>query len=374
MKFIVSSTTLEKHLALLSGVVPSNPQLPILENFLFEIKGGKLIVTAADMSITMTTQLEIETTDEGSLAVPARQLLDTLKSLPEQPLSITIDAENYSLEITSYNGHYKLAGEGAEDFPRRPEPDGDVKVKMSSEVLSEAIANTLFAVSNDELRPSMTGMYSKLDANGITFVATDGNRLVKYFRSDVSSEEASSLIIPKKALSLLKVSLPTDNTDILAQFSGRQAFFTYNNTELSCRLIDENFPDYENAIPTDNPNILEIGRNDLMSTLKRLSIYANKTTNQIRLKLSGSQLQVFAEDLDFSNEANETLTCSYEGEEMEIGFNVKFLIEMLSNLSSKEINFAFSTPSRAGVIKPAEKADEEEILMLIMPVMLSSYA
>lgn len=374
MKFIVSSATLEKRLSVLSGVIASNPVLPIQENFLFELKDGKLTALASDSHISMTTEVEVESTEEGSLAVPARQFLDTIKSLPEQPLTIIIDEENRSLEITSFNGRYKLSGEPAEEFPKAPQPDGDTKVNMPSEVLAEAIANTLFAISNDELRPSMTGLYWKLDKNLTTFVATDGNRLVKYQRDDISADITNSMIIPKKALSLLKASLPGDSSEIQAQVSDSHAFFSYENTSLACRLIDEAFPDYENAIPTENPNVLEIDRSHFMNSLKRLSIYTNKATNQIRMKLTPSNLTIYAEDLDFSNEAHETLTCNYEGDEMEIGFNVKFLIEMIGNLSAKEMKFSMSDPNRAGIITPTEQADEEEILMLIMPVMLSTYA
>ncbi len=370
MKFIISSTTLEKHLSVLSGVIATNPHIPILENFLFDIKGGVLTVKASDMQITMTTHLEIDASEEGSLAVPARQLLDTLKSLPDQPLSIKVDVEEQMIEITSHNGRYKLAGEPALDFPRAPEPDGDTMINMAAEILSEGIATTLFAVGNDDLRPAMMGMYTKIDNSGITFVSTEGNRLVKYQRNEVSAEQEQSLIIPRKALTLLKSSLPNDG-EIQAQFNDKQAFFTYGDTRLSCRLIDEAYPDYEKAIPLDNDKILEIGRNELLSSLKRLAIYVNRSVLQVRFSLRANQLKITAEDRDFSNEAHETLPCLFENEDMDVAFNVKLLIELLSNLNAKDLRFAFSHPSRAVIVTPTEKAEQEDVLMLIMPLQLN---
>ncbi|NJL15407.1 MAG: DNA polymerase III subunit beta [Microscillaceae bacterium] len=374
MKFIVSSVLLEKRLSVLSGVIPSNPVLPILDHFHFEIKGGKMIIRAFDMQISMTTELSVESADEGRLCVPARQFLDTIKSLPEQPITILMDEEKMSLEIISYNGRYKLTGEDATDFPAAPQPDGLSKVTMPADQLTEAIASTLFAVGSDELRPAMTGLFWELGKNTAEYVATDGNRLVKYRRTDVQSETAEPVIIPRKALTLLKASLPGDNRELVMQRSEGQVFFDYDNIRLSCRLIDERFPDYQNAIPTDNANILEVERTELLNSLKRLAIYTSRTTSQIRLKLSPDRFQIFAEDIDFSNEAHETLAAQYEGEELEIGFNVKFLIEMLNNLNSKEVRFSFSTPNRAGILTPIEQSENEEILMLIMPVMLSTYA
>lgn len=374
MKFVVNSSVLQKHLSILSGVIMSNPIIPILENFLFEIKDNKLTASASDLHISMTTVVNVENSESAEIAVPAKILLDTLKSLPEQPVTFTIDKETNSIELTSYKGRYKLAGEPADDFPKIPQPDNETIINMSSEVLANAIANTLFAVGNDELRPAMTGMYVQLKEDKAVFVATDGNRLIRYERKDVQSKELSSMIIPKKALSLLKSSLPSEITEVEAQFNDSNAFFSFENVKLVCRLIDENYPDYENAIPLNNENILLMDKSEILNSLKRLIIYANKTTNQVRLKLAENTIQIFAEDLDFSNEAQENMPCEYKGEEMEIGFNARYLIEMLSNVSSKDVTFTFSTPNRAAILLPQDKAEEEEILMLIMPVMLSTYA
>jgi DNA polymerase-3 subunit beta len=374
MKFIVNSAVLQKQLSVLSGVIINNPVVPILENFLFVIEKGKLTASASDLQITMTTELNVETNDSGSIAVPAKILLDTLKSLPEQPITFTFDESTQSIELTSYKGRYKLTGERAEDFPKIPEPSGNLKVGTTSEVLANAIGNTLFAVGTDELRPAMTGIYLKLDKEKTTFVATDGNRLIRYERQDVSADQTTSMIIPKKAMALLKSSLPAEPCTVDTQFSSSNAFFNFNNIRLSCRLIDENYPDYENAIPLNNEFELTIDRAEMLTSLKRLDIYANKTTHQVRLKLQKSALQIFAEDLDFSNEAQEQLVADYDGNEMEIGFNAKFLIEILSNLDVSEVVFSFSTPNRAAIIVPKDKTQDEDLLMLIMPVMLNTYA
>jgi DNA polymerase-3 subunit beta len=352
----------------------NNPIVPILENFLFVVKDGKLTASASDLQISMTTTLNIETTDNGSIAVPAKKLLDTLKSLPEQPVTFNIDEENLTIELTSYKGRYKLAGEQADDFPKIPQADGKSKVTISSEALASAISKTLFAVGTDELRPAMTGMYLQIGKDKTTFVATDGNRLIKYTRTDVKSAQEETMIVPKKALALLKSALPSEITDVQFEYNGSNAFFAFENINLVCRLIDENYPDYELAIPLNNESKLVLDRNEMLTSLKRLDIYANQTTHQVRLKMSGSSLQVFAEDLDFSNEGQEALICEFDGEDMEIGFNARYLIEMLSNVSSSELTMTFSTPNRASILLPNEKSEEEDILMLIMPVMLNTYA
>ena len=372
MKFIVSSAELLKHLSHINGVITTNPIVPILENFLFEINDGLLTITASDLQISMTTEIDIEAKENGSLAVPARILMDTLKNLPEQPVTFTIDPETYGLEINSDNGRYKLAGENAIDFPKVPAVSDAYNMDISTDVLSGAINNTIFATSSDELRPAMTGVYLKLDETNTIFVATDGHRLVRYRRVDVASDTGMAIIIPRKALNLLKSTLPSENLNVIVEYNASNAYFHFNNIKMTCRLIDERFPDYENVIPTENPIEMRIDRNELLGSLKRISIYASKTTLQIRLKITGSELSVSAEDPDFSNEAKETLACEHDGEDIEIGFNSKFLIELLANLYSKEITLQMSAPNRAGLIIPAEKDDNEDILMLVMPVMLNN--
>lgn len=373
MKFIVNSAYLLRQLSNINGVITTNPVVPILENFLFELEKGGLTVTASDLQTSMITELQVESKEKGSIAVPARILLDTLKNLPEQPVTFSIDESTYSIEIISDNGRYKLSGENATDFPKVPAVSNDFTAEVSSEVLSRAINNTIFATSNDELRPAMTGVYVNLGDKNTTFVATDGHRLVRYRRTDVKSDNGNAIIIPRKALNLLKATLPTENAEVSVSFNMSNAFFKFGNIRMICRLIDERFPDYENVIPSGNNIKMSISRTDLLGALKRISIYANKTTHQVRLKITGSELQVSAEDLDFSNEANERLSCEHDGEDIEIGFNAKFLVEMLTNMDSEQIRLTMSAPNKAGVILPAEKDSSEDILMLVMPVMLNQY-
>ncbi len=372
MKFIVSSSYLLKQLSAINGVITTNPVVPILENFLFEISDGNLTVTASDLQTSMITELQVEAKEDGSIAIPAKILLETLRNLPEQPVTFSIDSNTYSIEINSDNGRYKLAGENATDFPKIPTVSDGYSVNMSSDVLAKAINNTIFATSNDELRPAMTGVYVKLDETNTTFVATDSHRLIRYRRVDVAADMGHSMIIPRKALTLLKATLPSELTNVNVEFNTSNAFFNFNQVKMICRLIDERFPDYENVIPLDNNNTLVVKKDELLSSLKRIAIYANKTTHQVRLKITGSELMVSAEDLDFSNEANERLSCEHDGEDLEIGFNARFLVEMLSNIDSDEITLNLSAPNRAGIITPNEKEEEEDILMLVMPVMLSN--
>lgn len=378
MKFIVSSAVLLKNLQNINGVVATNPIVPILENFLFKIDSGTLTVTASDLQTTMTTEIPVDATENGAIAIPAKLLLDTLRSLPEQPITFNIDTETFGTEILTDNGRYKLSGENPIDFPKIPAVAKNLSVEMTSDALLGAINNTVFATSTDDLRPAMTGVYLQLTTENATFVATDGHRLIRYRRTDIQADSTTSMIIPRKALTLLKASLP-ENRDggpvpVQAEFSQSNASFTFGPTQMICRLIDERFPDYENAIPVNNPNVMTIGRTDLSNTLKRIMIYANRTTHQIRLSLRTNGLTISAEDLDYSNEANEKLLCDYDGDVMEIGFNAKLMAEMLNNLSAKMISLELSAPNRAGLIVPADKEENEEILMLVMPVMLNTYA
>lgn len=374
MKFIVSSSYLLKQLSAINGVITTNPVVPILENFLFEINDGKLTITASDLQTSMITELEVEAKENGSIAVPSKILLETLRNLPEQPVTFSIDEETYSIEINSDNGRYKLAGENATDFPNVPNvSDGDA-VNISSDVLGHAINNTILATSSDELRPAMTGVYLNLSDTNTTFVATDGHRLIRYRRVDIASENGAAMIIPRKALTLLKATLPGSNTNVNVQYNAANAFFKFDGIHMVCRLIDERFPDYENVIPTGNENEMIIDRTELLGSLKRIAIYANKTTHQVRLKITGSELVISSEDLDFSNEANERLSCDHNGADIEIGFNGKFLIEMLANIDSTQVSMKFSEPNKAGLIFPVDKDDNEDLLMLVMPVMLSNYS
>lgn len=374
MRFIVSTSTLLKHLQAVSGALSNSAVLPILENFLFEIKDNSLTISATDLQTSMTTSLAVESKEGGKIAVPSKILLDTLKTLPEQPIAFSVDDKTFAIEISAGDGKYRLSGENGEDFPKIPTVDDASSVNLPASVLAEAINKTIFAVSNDELRPAMTGVYCQLSPQNVTFVATDAHKLVRYRRNDAKADAATSFILPKKALNLLKSSLPSDDVNVSVEYNNTSAFFKFANINLICRLIDERYPDYEAVIPQNNPNKLTLDRSLFLNCLKRVVIFANKTTHQVRLKINGSELNISSEDIDFANEAHERIGCQYDGEDMEIGFNAKFLIEMLNNLSGEEITIEMSTPNRAGILFPSIKDDNEDILMLVMPVMLNNYA
>ncbi|HTI60705.1 DNA polymerase III subunit beta [Mucilaginibacter sp.] len=374
MRFIVSTSTLLKQLQAVSGALSSSTVLPILENFLFEIKDGNLTISATDLQTSMTTSLTVEAKENGRIAIPSRILLDTLKSLPEQPIAFNIDDSTFAIEINAGDGKYKLSGENGEDFPKIPVVENASSVNLPASVLAEAINKTIFAVSNDELRPAMTGVYCQLSSQHITFVATDAHKLVRYRRKDAKAASTASFILPKKALNLLKSALPSEDINVSVEYNSTSAFFKFSNINLVCRLIDERYPDYEAVIPQNNPNKLIIDRQSFLGSLNRVAIYANKTTHQVRLKINGSELNISSEDIDFANEAHERLSCQYDGEDIEIGFNARFLIEMLKNLGSEEVMLEMSTPNRAGLLLPVAGDENEDVLMLVMPVMLNSYA
>jgi DNA polymerase-3 subunit beta len=375
MRFIVSTSTLLKQLQSVSGALSSSTVLPILENFLFEIKDGSLTISATDLQTSMTTSLSLnEAKEDGRIAIPSRILLDTLKSLPEQPITFSVDDTTFAIEINAGDGKYKLSGENGDDFPKIPVVENAASVNLPSTVLIEAINKTIFAVSNDELRPAMTGVYCQLTPQSLTFVATDAHKLVRYRRKDAKADSATSFILPKKALNLLKSALPSEDLNVSVEYNSTSAFFKFGNINLVCRLIDERYPDYEAVIPQTNPNKLTIDRLAFLGSLSRVAIYANKTTHQVRLKINGSELNISSEDIDFSNEAHERLSCQYEGDDMEIGFNARFLIEMLKNLSGEEVALHMSTSNRAGLLLPQGGDKNEDVLMLVMPVMLNSYA
>jgi DNA polymerase III subunit beta len=373
MTFSISSAVLLKQLQAISGVISNNTYLPILENFLFVLEDSSLTVTASDMQMVMTTRLDVDSKEKGAFAIPANLLLTTLKSLPEQPITINIDTNTFGSELVTANGRYKISGQNPTDFPKTPAVASNLSVQLPAPVLSSAIANTVFATSNDDLRPAMTGVLMNLAAGQTTFVATDGHKLVRFSRTDVQAADETSIIIPKKAFNILKNTLVGEQSTVSIDFSTSHAFFAFGSIQLICRLIDERFVDYNAAIPTENPNVLTISRTELMSALKRISNFANKTSQQVRFKLDADSLVISAEDLDYSNEANEKLLCDYDGEPLEIGFNARFFAEMLGILSCQTITLEMSAPNRAGIIVPKEKVENEDILMLVMPVMLNNY-
>src|SRR6185436_17649688 len=371
MKFIVSSSSLLKQLQHISGVINANTVLPILEDFLFEVEKGKLTVVATDLETVMRVQLDIDAKDTGKVCIPAKILLDSLKNLPDQLLAFNID-KNFAVEITSDNGKYKVMGENPDNFPKAPAADDTTSFTLTASALITAINKTLFATSNDDLRPAMTGVFFELDKKGLQCVATDAHRLVRYRRTDVKCPKADSFIVPRKPLNLVKTAIPSTEDEITISYNSNHLFVKHGTTQMSCRLIDARFPDYKVVIPTDNPYRLTVNKNDFQSALRRVSIFSNKSTNQVALSISGSELQLAAQDIDFSFEGNERMKCQYNGEDLQIAFNAKFLIEMLSAADTSEVVIELSTPTKAGIIKPSEHEDNEELLMLVMPLMLNN--
>jgi DNA polymerase-3 subunit beta len=372
MKFIVSSSYLLKQLQVLGGIINSNNTLPILDNFLFDLDGSSLTVSASDLETTISSKLEVESGEKGSVCIPARLLLDTLKTFPEQPLTFTVE-DNNTVEISSNHGKYALAYANGEEFPSPVELKDPSSTTIQGDILATAISKTIFASGNDDLRPVMSGVFFQFSTDDLTFVATDAHKLVKYSRADVSATQAAEFIMPKKPLNLLKSILAGSEEDVVIEYNESNAKFSFESTEMVCRLIDGKYPNYEAVIPKENPNKLTIDRTQFLNSVRRVSIFSNKTTHQIRLKIAGAELNISAEDIDYSNKAEERLTCDYQGDDMQIGFNSRFLTEMLNNLTSDDVSLEMSLPNRAGILTPVDGLDEgEQVTMLVMPVMLNN--
>jgi DNA polymerase III, beta subunit len=370
MRFIVSSSYLFKKLQTIGGVINSNNTMPILDNFLFELSKNKLVVSASDLETTIKGVIEVESDSEGSIAVPYKFLVDTLKMLPEQAITFIVN-DNKTAQIRTNNAEYSFAYYDAAEFPSIVDIPDPNKVSIMGDVLATAIQTTIFATGNDDLRPIMNGVFFDFSENGLTFAATDAHKLVKYERKDIVSPHKTEFVMPKKPLNLLKGILAGSETDVTIEYNESNAKFSFDDMEYVCRLIDGKYPNYEAVIPKENPNKLVINRLLLLGSTKRVSIFSNKSTHQVRLKIVGNSIQIFAEDIEYSNKATETIPCSYEGDDMEIGFNAKFFIEMMNNLSSDEVMLEMSYPNRPGILTPADGLDEgEKVYMLVMPTML----
>ncbi|MCK4465880.1 MAG: DNA polymerase III subunit beta [Bacteroidales bacterium] len=373
MKFIVSSSVLLKNLQALSGVLNPSNTLPILDDFLFELKDKTLQITASDLETTMTVTVPLTMSEEpGIITIPAKILLDTLKTFTDIPITFTINVENMGVEISAGEGKYKLSGHKSDEYPQTPLLENATSLSINSSILVSAFNKTIFATGNDELRPVMSGVFCELTPDDITFVATDAHKLVRYRRTDAKSENSVSFILPKKPLNQLKNILLGDDFPVKIEYDQTNALFEFENVTLICRLIDGKYPNYEAVIPTENPNVLITNRSILLNTIKRIAIFANQSTHQVRFKISGQELILSSEDIDFSNEATERLSCNYEGEDMEIGFNSRFFLEMLNNIDNEDVRIEMSAPNRAGLILPVDNENkDEDILMLVMPVMLN---
>lgn len=376
MRFVVSSSALLNNLLSVNKVISSKNTLPILDNFLFAITENQLVITASDLETTLITKMELENVEgEGNIAIEAKRLTDILKEFPEQPLTFEINIDTLGVDILSENGKFSVVGQNGEDFPEQPAIDetSAVSVTMNCDSLSLGIVKTIFATADDELRPVMNGIFMKFSEDNTTFVSSDAHKLVRYKRLDIKSETEASFILPKKPASLLKNILQKETGDIALQFDSKNAVFQFSSYKLICRLTEGEYPNYESVIPQNNPNKLTIHRADLFNTMKRVAVFSNQASNLVKLDLTGNQVTVSAQDIDFSISAYERLNCQYEGDEMEIGFKSSFMQEILNNLYSKEVVIEMSDPGRAALIFPFEKDDEnEDELMLIMPMMLNS--
>ncbi|MFW5687357.1 MAG: DNA polymerase III subunit beta [Bacteroidota bacterium] len=374
MKFIVSSNLLLKQLQSISGVLSTNNTLPILDNFLFELNENELKVSASDLETTMTARLTVDMAeDEGNIAIPAKLLLDTLKTFSDIPVTLDIDKESFGVTLIAGDGKYRLAGQDGEEYPRPAAIDGASGLKIESDILHNAISKTIFAASNDELRPAMSGVFCELTTENVTFVATDAHKLVRYRRNDIQASDNVSFILPKKPLNQLKGILATDEASVDLEFNDKNARFAFKNITMTCRLIEGKYPNYSAVIPLENPNKLTLDRSPFLNAIRRVSLFSNQATYQVKFKIAGTELHLMAEDLDYSNEARERLNCHFEGNDMEIGFNSKFMVEMLNNLETDQVVLEMSEPNRAGLILPLDDDNkDEDILMLVMPVMLNA--
>lgn len=376
MSFVVSSSELQKHLNSVAGVVPAKSVLPIIQNIHFSLTGSTLELTATDLENSMRTSLSVENDGEVDfdIAFPAKILLDTLKALPEQPLTFTrIDGTNQVM-INSDTGEYLINAENGADFPEFPRAEDMSSISMPLDILIRAVQRTLFAASTDELKPAMNGILFDFKPEGATFVATDAHRLVRFRRSDITSETPVTFIMPQKALKvLISAASSSDAESLQIDYNQSNAFYRFGNTLLGCRLIDARFPDFNNVIPTSSPRRSILNKRELQGSMRRLGIFSNKTTHLGRFKFNGNVLTVQAEDLDYDNRAKENLHCLYEGEDLEIGFNVELMTDIIANVSTEDVIMEMDHPGRAAVVLPSQQEMDEDLLMLLMPVMLSTY-
>ena len=365
MKFTVSSQALLRNLQINSVSLASNPVMPILEDFLFQLKGNELEIITSTADVTTHSQMTVSNGVSGAIAVPGKTLLDTLKSMPEQPLDFEIDPDSCGITILSAAGKYKLVGQNASNYPEISRPGNEDKLILKGANLLNAIDKTIYATSNDEIRQTMRGVCMNIDFNHVTFVATDAHKLVKYSLLDIQSNVATSLILSKKSLLALR-SILTKDAEVTVYYNKAKAYFEFAGILLSCRLIEGKFPDYNAVIPVDNPNKMKVNRLELLSALRRLAVFANKTTNQVVLNIQDRSLTISANDFDLNNEGTEQLVCEFQGEPMNLGLNAKFLIEMLSAIAQEEVEFELSDSNKPAILVPTEQDPGENILMLVV--------
>ncbi|ETD21675.1 MULTISPECIES: DNA polymerase III subunit beta [Prevotellaceae] len=373
MRFTLSSSALNSHLQTLARVINSKNSLPILDCFLFEVAGGKLNITASDSENVMKSSVQLDESDaEGSFAIPNRTILDAVKELPEQPLTFDVDTSNLTIKVLYQNGMYSFTAQHADEYPRtQPMPDGATVVTIDSAVLNDNISRSLFATAQDELRPVMNGIYFDLTADSLAIVASDGHKLVRNKNFTIKSDTPAAFILPKKPATLLKNILSKDGGDVVIKFDERNAEIQYAGGILSCRLIEGRYPNYNSVIPQNNPNLLTIDRRTLLGALRRVLPFASESSQLVRFHLEAGKLELTSEDVDFATSAKENITCDYTGQTMSIGFKGSSLSEILTNLDSDEVTIQLADPSRAGIIVPTTQPENEDVLMLIMPMLLN---
>lgn len=374
MRFTVSSSALSSKLNMLAKVIGSKNSLPTLDCFLFQVANGEMSITASDSDNVIKSTLALTDHDgEGEFCVPNRVILDALKELPEQPLHFDVDAagEAVAIKIVYQNGLYNFTGQSAEEYPRTQSMnDACTTVSLPTEMLINNISRSLFATANDELRPVMNGIYFDLTADALAIVASDGHKLVRSKNFTIKSESPSAFNLPKKPASLLKNILSKDGDDAIIKFDDRSAEIQFTDGVMRCRLIDGRYPNYNSVIP-NNPNEVTVDRRGLQSALRRVLPFASESSQLIRFHIESGRFEVSSEDIDFSTSAKEQLSCEYNGSPISIGFKGSSLMEILSNLTSDNIIIQLADPSRAGIIVPAEQPENEDILMLIMPMLLN---
>ena len=373
MRFDVSSTALLSRLQSISKVIASKNSLPILDSFLFHLEGEKLTITASDAETRLVTSIEVMNTQgNGIFAVSSKILLDPLKELPEQPLTFDINDNNLEIFIHFQNGKYNFIGQKGDTYPQqKPLNENAISILVDAQMLANGISRSLFATADDELRPVMNGVYVDIHTDDLTFVASDGHKLVRLRNFSVKSPERASFILPKKPATLLKGLLTKEEGMVNIQFDDNNAYLHCANFEMVCRLIEGRYPNYNSVIPQANPFKVTIDRVSFLNALKRVSVFSNPASSLVKLHLKGNEMVVSAQDIDFSTSAEEKIVCNYDGDELNIGFKATYLIEILSNINSEEILFELADPSRAGLIIPSENEENEDLLMLLMPMMLN---
>lgn len=373
MKFVVSSATLLNHLQAISRVINSKNTLPILDCFLLDLKNNILSLTAADSETRLETLVEVSSTEgEGSLAINAKNLLDPLRELPDQPLTFDINDETLEVFIYYHNGKYNFVGLKGDEYPEPKKlKDSALKLTIDAETLFSGINRTVFATADDELRPVMNGIYFDITADDLTFVASDGHKLVRVTTTEAKGEGRSSFILSKKPANLLKSLLPKENGPVEIEFDENNAYISMSSYKMVCRFVEGRYPNYNSVIPQNNPNSLTLDRLALLNALKRVSVFSNAASSLVKLQLSEDKIVVSAQDIDFLTAAEEMIPCSYSGNVMNIGFKAAFLIDILNNIPSSDVRIELSDPSRAGLILPVEKEENEDMLTLLMPMMLN---